>query len=475
MGRIKNTWPSKVHTIWHHYWTGLDERIAHIDAYHVGEQVFPGIRTAKVRLTDAGPYTPDERPASEWESEGNLPLGIWQGFFDEHGMGLRTQGSGVCAATMMAEFTGSMENPAWSPILKYTSANDSKGKALHWELAQLVKDLNDFYARPRREETVPPEVQWEKVQWMVRTFVYSQIAKNRGLLSYDREDTNLWIEPAEWVALWIIDRFSKSAGLRPEDLVSMFWASNGVKFRPINRSQLQENIAFTVAKELGFDPAGDDLRSRSIQNILKFTDRKHHDGAATSFDLATLVLDQDAYWKHLHGQRAHQGKSFSPGERFTQTRNLVWSILDAKRYQQEQYMAAEACVTDVRYFEFTCFKTVNNQRVDLAVTSFPNSQAHKVARAQRPKPDIIIVNHRGHVSILSTPKHPLEGVHQRLIREEMHFAKISREEAEKRWSHFRRNSADWEMNGGLSAPHRAKTAIPLRIIQRDVIEETRRQ
>jgi hypothetical protein len=456
-------WPVSVHTRVHHQWTHIDERAADYDARRAGERVFPGIRTSKVMLTNAGEFTPDGRPVQEWEAQGYLPFGVWHGLLDEHGLSQEAQNAGASTATLTATMTGSCDDPAWQPILKYVSHNDSAGQALPWDLAQLVKDVNDHLDNQGRvaalnRKSFDLEMQWREAQWMIDMIFHAQITKNLGLLTYETDPANPWQSPAEWVALWLVDRFGKDA----HRLTRKFWRGwkgRSGSFEPIGRKP-GSNVAFTMAEELGLMKDLDGHLHRQVSRTLEFADRK----GATAWDAATLVRDCDAHLRY---------KKFSGPDRFERMKRLAWLILDAKRSGQAEFMRAEAQVGDQKKFIF--LEVPGKGRRGLLCTVLVNSrQGHKVARAQRPRPDVVISQYEGKIFVGGSPSYPMAGAHVRLIEEEMRYGHVSEAEARRRWKHFVRSTADWLINGGLSAPHVAPTAIPVWLIQKIVYQEMKK-
>jgi hypothetical protein len=72
------------HTIVTHVRPHLDEILAILFLRRFGESRFPGVSTAKLVLWDAGPLTPDRRPASDYANEGYVLIGVGGSRFDEH-------------------------------------------------------------------------------------------------------------------------------------------------------------------------------------------------------------------------------------------------------------------------------------------------------------------------------------------------------------------------------------------------------
>ncbi|MBP9869864.1 hypothetical protein KBC59_04905 [Patescibacteria group bacterium] len=117
------------HTIVTHVRPHLDEILAIIFLRMFGELWFPGISTAKIVLWDAGPFTPNGRPASEYEKEGYVLIGVGGSRFDEHATLNEERRHGECAASLIARELGIDEDPCFAKLLEYATVNDTRGGA----------------------------------------------------------------------------------------------------------------------------------------------------------------------------------------------------------------------------------------------------------------------------------------------------------------------------------------------------------
>jgi hypothetical protein len=117
------------HTIVTHVRPHLDEILAILFLRRFGESRFPGVSTAKLVLWDAGPLTPDRRPASDYANEGYVLIGVGGSRFDEHATLDTERRQGECAASLMARELGIDEDPCFTKLLEYATVNDTRGGA----------------------------------------------------------------------------------------------------------------------------------------------------------------------------------------------------------------------------------------------------------------------------------------------------------------------------------------------------------
>lgn len=133
-----------MYTIITHKKPHLDEVVAIWLLRKFGENSFPRIKEAKVEYWQTGGLTPDGRSPEEWESEGNILIGIGRGRFDEHNDSSSSseRQAGECSATLVAKYLGIEKDPALEQILRYTLNNDSKGSSSPFDLANCIKLFN---------------------------------------------------------------------------------------------------------------------------------------------------------------------------------------------------------------------------------------------------------------------------------------------------------------------------------------------
>lgn len=140
------------HTIVTHERPHLDEIVAIWLLRKFGEQMFPGIDTAKVVFWKTGGVTPDGRTAEEYEADGVLLVGVGGGQFDEHPTTNGERKQGDCAATLIAKAIGVEDDPALELLLKYVVDNDTKGAGHPLDIAHLATLLHQRY--PNNPEKV---------------------------------------------------------------------------------------------------------------------------------------------------------------------------------------------------------------------------------------------------------------------------------------------------------------------------------
>lgn len=151
MERLYMPFVKAVRLVVTHYRPHLDEIAAWWLALMFGESIFPGIRDAAFNLWNAGVRTPDGRTPRRWKEEsGALLLGVGGAKtaanpdgaeFDEHGL---PEGSDESCITLMAKALGKMSDPLLVDLIRYTHANDRRGKSVYWDAASLLKRLNAY-------------------------------------------------------------------------------------------------------------------------------------------------------------------------------------------------------------------------------------------------------------------------------------------------------------------------------------------
>lgn len=104
-----------------------------------GEQVFPGINTAKIKSWGTGGKSPDGRSALEYEREGILPVGIGHGRFDEHPSVNGKRKEHECAATLIAKALGLIDEPALQELFEFALSSDCKPNGHPFDIANLAK------------------------------------------------------------------------------------------------------------------------------------------------------------------------------------------------------------------------------------------------------------------------------------------------------------------------------------------------
>ncbi len=135
-----------LHTFGTHFCPHPDEAVAFWLLHKFGAHRFAAdVTRLKLLFTDAGPRTPDLRPASDWEKEGVLWVGCGGGRLDEHSdpsLGISRK-EGECAATLMAADLGVSDDPRLSLILEYTKKIDLMGGPQPFDIFGVMNAWNE--------------------------------------------------------------------------------------------------------------------------------------------------------------------------------------------------------------------------------------------------------------------------------------------------------------------------------------------
>lgn len=108
-----------------------------VDPFFAGEELFPGIRSAKILLWSEGKILSEygNKTADELlEEEGMLLVGVGRGMFDEHGKSVPT------SAHLVAAYLGVLDNPEVQQILKLCKRYDHDGHSMPGDLQTMTKD-----------------------------------------------------------------------------------------------------------------------------------------------------------------------------------------------------------------------------------------------------------------------------------------------------------------------------------------------
>ena len=127
-----------------------------------GQEVFPGVQNAMLVFWPFGEGTPDGRPIAAHEAEGTLALGTALSRLDDHKVRHATPGVITCSAQLVAEALGVANDPALQDMLEYVSKIDSRGGASMFDLANIVKLLQD------RDLGVMPDDPKQVIYWAWR-------------------------------------------------------------------------------------------------------------------------------------------------------------------------------------------------------------------------------------------------------------------------------------------------------------------
>ncbi len=121
-----------------HHRPHLDEIVAIWLLRKFGKTRYPGVGDARLESWSNGGATIDGRPASDYEKNGILLVGVGGGRFDEHpGVNVERK-QGKSAAQLVAEDLGVDDEPALDMILDFVNKNDIKGFGNPLDLANLV-------------------------------------------------------------------------------------------------------------------------------------------------------------------------------------------------------------------------------------------------------------------------------------------------------------------------------------------------
>ncbi len=125
-----------INTIILHQQPHLDEVVAVTILRMYGEALFPGIGKAQLRFVEADIVGIE----SEWDKNGELPIGVCKGRFDEHRDGIKNgRIKGKCAATLAAKYLGIENRPELKKLLAETLEGDMNATNTPTQLAELMK------------------------------------------------------------------------------------------------------------------------------------------------------------------------------------------------------------------------------------------------------------------------------------------------------------------------------------------------
>lgn len=126
----------------------FDETLAIWLLRKFGEQVFPGISTAKIKSWGTGGTTPDGRSAREYEQEGILLIGIGNGRFDDHPDVNGERKKHECATTLVAEALGLRDEPVLKEIFEFAVSSDRRAANHPFDIASIAKDSYQQTSNP---------------------------------------------------------------------------------------------------------------------------------------------------------------------------------------------------------------------------------------------------------------------------------------------------------------------------------------
>lgn len=109
-----------------------------------GENVFPGIKNAKVVFWDAGWQTPKNQTWEQLNRQGVFPaIGCGGSIFDEHDTPTRPRIEGECSLTLIIKALG-LDQEMWlEKVTKYCLVTDLKGGSHPYDPASIIKLIND--------------------------------------------------------------------------------------------------------------------------------------------------------------------------------------------------------------------------------------------------------------------------------------------------------------------------------------------
>jgi len=114
-----------------------------------GEQVFPGISTAKIKSWGTGGTTPDGRSAREYEQEGTLLVGIGKGRFDDHPDANGKRKEHECATTLVAKALGLRDEPALQELFEFAVSSDRNAGNHPFDIANVAKASHQGHLSPK--------------------------------------------------------------------------------------------------------------------------------------------------------------------------------------------------------------------------------------------------------------------------------------------------------------------------------------
>lgn len=144
-----------IHSILSHEGLHKDEYAARMTAILFGQQVFPGIATAKLITTNAGQDTWRGMTGRQVLEKGILPLGVLaDNPFNEHRTSTGERVKKACTATLMCKYLGVWDNnPAWQTVMNAVLADDAYGQKSPFDLSASL--MRRYYFTPERfSETV---------------------------------------------------------------------------------------------------------------------------------------------------------------------------------------------------------------------------------------------------------------------------------------------------------------------------------
>ena len=131
----------KIHTIVTHPRPHLDELVGIVLLRICGTTRYEGIEDAEIKFCSAD-TTPEGKSWKQLQKEGILLIGIGGGIFDEHPTLDKERKEGECAATLVAKHLNILDEPWLAKLLKYVTANDTKGGTSPFDLAAMINRYN---------------------------------------------------------------------------------------------------------------------------------------------------------------------------------------------------------------------------------------------------------------------------------------------------------------------------------------------
>lgn len=149
----------------------LDELVGLAELYEFGETKYPGVREAiENRRIEFKRDRELTVPLAEYEATGKILLGVGHGKFDEHESATTERKEHECCATLVAKDLGNVP-PEWDFLLEYVRNVDLNPIASPFDLATLVKDMN--------EETTDT---FAVINWAFAA-IRAKVAKQRNFLA----------------------------------------------------------------------------------------------------------------------------------------------------------------------------------------------------------------------------------------------------------------------------------------------------
>ena len=134
--------PIPIYTLAVHKGAHFEEATSIALLQALGEEFFPGVKTAKIVEWPYGGGTPDGRSAEAWEAEGYLGIGVGRGRFDEHAPIDGDRKAGKSALSLVAEYLGADEHPWMAKVIELVTDEDLHASSGVLSIATCIKMMH---------------------------------------------------------------------------------------------------------------------------------------------------------------------------------------------------------------------------------------------------------------------------------------------------------------------------------------------